>query len=226
MQTGDGMVPRRKFDCATLPPRPDLSFERALWEAGLHWVVGVDEAGRGALAGPVAAGAVVLPWNLSGLYERLHGVRDSKLMKAESRELWAEAIKDTAVAWGVGLASAGEIDRMGILPATHLAIERALESLECKPEHILVDYLRLPGVSTPQTALVKGDARSLSIASAAILAKTARDALMREMDSAYPGYGFASHKGYATRRHRQAIEAHGPCEQHRRTFAPVAAKLF
>ena len=189
-------------------------------------MAGVDEAGRGALAGPVAAGAVVLPWDFPGLYNRLVGVRDSKLMKAESRELWAEAIKDTAVAWGVGLASAGEIDRMGILPATHLAIERALDSVACKPEHILVDYLRLPGDPTPQTALVKGDARSLSIASAAILAKTARDALMREMDRAYPGYGFARHKGYATWRHRQAIEAHGPCEQHRRTFAPVAAKLF
>ena len=216
------MSPRKKFDCSLLPARPDLSFERKLWDKGLCFVAGIDEAGRGALAGPVAAGAVILPSTHSDLAEHLIGVRDSKVMTPKDRDNWAQVIKEIAVAWGVGFASAQEIDRIGIVPATYLAVKHALAKVKCTVEHILVDYLTLPDVDVPQTPLVKGDARSLSIASAAILAKTTRDARLVEMDEEFPGYGFTSNKGYGTEGHRRGIDKLGPCEQHRRSFSPVA----
>lgn len=216
------MMGRLKFNPALLPERPDLSFEEALWRQGLTRVAGVDEAGRGALAGPVAAGAVVLPNNQPEVMARLHGVRDSKVMTAGERSIWAAEIKAIATAWGVGMASAEEIDRLGIVPATCLAAYRALEQLGVAPQYLLVDYLTLPDVSLPQTPLVKGDARSLSIAAASILAKTARDTLLIDLDGAFPGYHFAENKGYGTLIHRLAINTLGPCCQHRRTFSPVS----
>jgi len=212
---------RRKFDRSLLPERPNLDFEINLWHRGVRMIAGVDEAGRGALAGPVAAGAVVLSGEVPDLYDRLEGVRDSKVMKPSDREYWAVVIKGVAVAWGVGFASAAEIDQLGILPATQLAAGRALHSLNCNAEHLLVDYIALPDVDLPQTPLVKGDARSLSIAAASILAKTTRDAALVEMDEKYPGYHFAQNKGYGTNEHRQAIDRLGPCNQHRKTFSPV-----
>ena len=215
------MTPRFKFNPALLPERPNLAFENVLWEQGLTRVAGVDEAGRGALAGPVTAGAVVLPSNHPDLMQQLSGVRDSKVMTSADRYTWAVQIKSIAVAWGVGMAGPEEIDRMGIVPATCLAATRALQKLGLSPEHLLVDYLTLPGVSVPQTPLVKGDARALSIAAASILAKTARDDVLVELDQSFPGYSFASNKGYATQTHRQAITVLGPCAVHRRTFAPV-----
>jgi ribonuclease HII len=217
------MTPRRKFNPNLLPERPNLEFEDALWRQGITWVAGADEAGRGALAGPVAAGVVVLPPDQPDLMLKLFGVRDSKVMSAKDREMWAVEIKATALAWGVGMASSGEIDAVGIVPATCLAVSRALTNLEISPQHVLVDYLTLPEVICPQTPLVKGDARSLSIAAAAILAKTARDAVLVELDQCFPGYSFAKNKGYGTAAHRQAISALGPCSQHRRTFSPVSA---
>lgn len=213
---------RHKFDRSTLPKKPDLTFESRLWGAGVQIVAGVDEAGRGALAGPVAAGAVVLPWDCESLADALGGVRDSKVMTSEARTHWAEVIKATALAWSVGFASAHAIDQIGILPATRLAAVRALAGLDLSVEHVLVDYLVLPEIDLPQTPLVKGDARSLSIACASVLAKTARDAVLVEMEKTYPGYGFASHKGYATEAHRRAIAALGPCKEHRCTFSPVS----
>jgi ribonuclease HII len=216
------MTPRKKFDLSLLPDHPDLTFERGLWKKGLRWVAGVDEAGRGAIAGPVAAGAVVLPSDLPNLEEELNGVRDSKVMTPGERETWAAVIKKTALAWGVGFASKDEIDAFGIAPATCLAASRALKKLNCSIEHVLVDYIKLPEVEVPQTPLIKGDARSLSIAAASILAKTARDALLVEMDGEYPGYHFVSHKGYATEAHLAAIDALGPCEIHRCSFSPIA----
>ncbi len=212
---------RRKFDRSLLPERPDLHFEQVLWKQGLHFVAGVDEAGRGALAGPVAAGAVVLPADIGDLYDQLEGVQDSKVMNHRDREFWAETIKGIAVAWGVGFASATEIDQLGILPATCLAAGRAIHSLKSGVEHLLVDYIDLPDVLLPQTPLVKGDARSLSIAAASILAKTTRDAYLVDLDRIFPGYHFAQNKGYGTRDHRQAIDRLGPCDQHRKTFSPV-----
>ena len=212
---------RRKFDRSLLPARPNLDFEGELWQQGLRFVAGVDEAGRGALAGPVAAGAVVLPCDLADLFDQLDGVRDSKEMKPSDREYWGEVIKAVAVTWGVGFASATEIDQLGILPATQLAAKRAVISLNCGLEHLLVDYINLPDVKLPQTPLVKGDARSLSIAAASILAKTTRDAQLVELDRTFPGYHFAQNKGYGTYEHRQSIDRLGPCDQHRRSFSPV-----
>jgi len=195
---------------------PDLKFEQLLWKDGFTRLAGIDEAGRGAWAGPVAAAAVILPANPS-LTRILNRVRDSKLMTVLAREIWAPRIKEAAVGWGLGFSSAEEIDTLGIIAATKLAAKRALENII--PDYLITDYLIFPEINLPQTALVKGDQRSLSVASASVLAKTARDALMRELDSQYPGYGFARHKGYGTRRHREAIMQLGRCEIHRNSFS-------
>lgn len=200
-----------------LPATPDLSFESGLWQRGILRIAGIDEAGRGALAGPVAAGAVILPAD-SAISARLKGVRDSKEMTAEARKIWALEIRRYALAWGIGYASAREIDQIGILPATRLAAQRAMRQLSPIPEYILSDYLRLPQVRIKVEPLVKGDRRCLSIAAASVLAKTARDAIMVTLDKRYPGYGFAHHKGYGTRAHRLALMELGPCRTHRRSF--------
>ncbi len=209
-----------KFDLSRLPPSPTLEFERSLWEAGFGWVAGIDEAGRGPLAGPVSAAAIILPPD-PAIAAQLSGVRDSKQMTPEGRESWAARLRQVVLAYGVGFASAQEIDSLGILPATRLAVKRALEGLALSPDHLLLDYLELPDDRRPQLSLVKGDARSLSIASASVLAKTAHDALLRELDQQYPGYGFASHKGYPTLEHRLALARLGPCPIHRLTFKGV-----
>lgn len=207
----------RKFDLALLPASPDLSCEQALWSQGIRFIAGVDEAGRGALAGPVAAGAVILPIR-SDLTTQLSGVRDSKQMSPAQRIEWAERLRNIVLAWGVGFASAGEIDAIGIVPATRLAAQRALQQLYVKPQHLLLDFIELPEIALPQTPLVKGDQRCLSIAAASILAKTARDALLCEYERQYPGYGFASHKGYGTTAHRLAMQRLGLAPIHRRSF--------
>lgn len=196
---------------------PDFSLEMPYWQRGLTLVAGIDEAGRGALAGPVAAGALILPPEVS-LVERLDGVRDSKQMTPRQRELWAARLKELASAWEVGFSTAEEIDALGILPATRLAIQRALDLLPTPPQHLLVDYMPALDCGIPHQSLVKGDRRSLSIAGASILAKTARDAAMRHFDDLYPGYGFAAHKGYGTATHRRALACLGPCAIHRRSF--------
>ena len=207
----------QKFDRNTLPPTPDLAFETALWGQGMRFVAGVDEAGRGALAGPVAAGAIILPAD-PGLPGVLYGVRDSKQMSPAERELWAERLRNITLGCAVGFATHQEIDELGIVPATRLAARRAVEALPATPQHLLVDFLDLPEIHIPQTSLVKGDARSLSIAAASILAKTARDALMRQLDWEYPGYSFARHKGYGTLVHRLALMELGPSPVHRLSF--------
>lgn len=206
-----------KFDRSLLPDEPDLSFENSLWGVGIKTIAGVDEAGRGSLAGPVAAAALVLPsCRMEAAF--LAGVRDSKQMTPRQREVSARRIRQVALTWGVGFASVEEIDMLGILPATRRAAERAIEALSIYPDHLLLDYLFLPELSIPQTSLVKGDRRALSIAAASVLAKTARDALMRALDTQYSGYGFGAHKGYGTAAHRLAIECLGLCPIHRRTF--------
>jgi ribonuclease HII len=209
----------RKFDPSLLPPTPDLSLEGKLWQNGVRHIAGIDEAGRGALAGPVSAAAIILPAS-SNLETRLNGVRDSKKMTPRQRSIWAGELINVAIAWGVGFASHQEIDEFGIVPATRIAAMRALSALTIQPQHLLIDALLLYEESTPQTALIKGDARSLSIASASVLAKVTRDAYLREMDGEYPGYGFASHKGYGTSAHRLSISEKGPCPIHRLSFAP------
>jgi ribonuclease HII len=209
----------------TLDPTkyPTLDFEQDLWKAGFARIAGIDEAGRGAWAGPVCAAAVILPPDPS-LTRTLKRVRDSKLMTPLARETWAPRIQETALAWGVGFASAQEIDALGIVPATKLAAARALDALSpipnyLFPDYLLTDYLIFPNIELPQTALVKGDRLSLSVAAASVLAKTARDALMRELDGEYPGYGFARHKGYGTRIHQEAIHRLGRCQIHRESFS-------
>jgi len=213
----------RKIDPDLIPARPDLSFENSLWEQHITLLAGIDEAGRGCLAGPVAAAAVILPMD-PGIQDHLSGVRDSKQLSPKQRELEAEAIKKIALSWQVGFCSAQEIDRLGILPATRTAVRRALSGLDPRPEHLLIDYLTLPEISTPQTRLVKGDLRSLSIAAASILAKTSRDQLMIKIHDRFPYYDWQSNKGYGTAAHRKALREHGPCSEHRKSFAPLRKK--
>ena len=214
----------RSLDPAEIPASPNLFFESRLWDAGFLYAAGLDEAGRGAWAGPVSAGALILPRDHS-ITARLSGVRDSKQMLPHQRDFWAEEIRAAVAAWGVGFASNQEIDDLGIVPATRLAMQRALCALALAPDHLLIDALRLPEIPLPQTSLIKGDARSLSIAAASVLAKTARDARMVELDSSFPGYDFARHKGYGTSAHHQALARLGPCPIHRATFAPLKALL-
>jgi len=213
-------MPRKKFNLASLPPAPDLSYEEHLWQAGLGVIAGIDEAGRGALAGPVAAGVVVFAQQ-PGLINQLDGVRDSKQMTAKNRQHWAQKIQKFADACQVGFAEADEVDELGIVPATRLAAMRAIARLPQTPEHLLIDAISIPGSGIEETSLIKGDRRCLSIAAASILAKVQRDEYMIQADKEYPQYGFASHKGYGTARHRAAIQKFGPCPLHRMSFAPL-----
>lgn len=198
---------------------PDLTYENNLW-SHYKYIAGLDEAGRGALAGPVAVGAVILPnGDSSRLFQALVGVRDSKQMTPLERESLAPRIKETALTWCVAFASAEEIDSFGIVPATRLAALRALQGLSFHPEYLLTDFrLELPQLDISQTALVKGDALCLSIAAASVLAKTARDELMCELDSQYQGYGLGKHKGYGTQFHRLAMKRMGVSPIHRKSF--------
>ena len=208
-----------------------LAQERELWQKGLARVAGVDEAGRGPLAGPVVAAAVVLPcgWAEAGVEGRLRGLNDSKqLSEAQREEYYSVLTTHPQIRWAVASTEVEVIDRINILQATHRAMNLALAQLQPPPEHVLVDGRPVKSMQFPHTALVKGDARSYSIAGASVLAKVTRDHLMRELDGVYPGYGFAEHKGYGTPQHLAAIRALGPCPIHRRSFAPfrpVATEL-
>jgi ribonuclease HII len=198
---------------------PDLSFETNLWNSGLLYIAGLDEAGRGALAGPVSVGAVILPNDKALLSSTLAGARDSKQLTPLKRDLLAPRIREVALAWAVGFATAEEIDMQGIVRATRLAAIRALHQFTVTPQYLLTDFrLELPQLDISQTSLVKGDARCLSIACASILAKTERDALMRELDPQYQGYGLIKHKGYGTQAHRSAMKRLGLSDIHRKTF--------
>lgn len=197
-----------------------LCFEAALWEQGVTCIAGVDEAGMGTLAGPVVAAAAILPPGF-----RPRGLDDSKVLDEAERERLAVEIKAGAVAWALGSASHQEVDAIDVYRAGLLAMRRAVEALAVAPQHLLVDARRLPELRIPQQGIVKGDARSLSIAAASVLAKTARDALMRELDARHPGYGFARHKGYGAPEHLEALRRLGPCPIHRLTFAPVKERL-
>jgi len=202
---------------------PDLVLELALHNDGIAVIAGIDEAGRGAWAGPVVAAAVVLPLDNSNLESELDGVRDSKLLSARQRSHWAEIIRGIASATGVGQATAEEVDTLGLISATRSAMTRAFHELDPSPDHLLIDHILLPESDLPQTALPKGDAIVLSIAAASIVAKVTRDNIMIELEERFPGYGFPRHKGYGTSIHRQALGALGPSPVHRRSFAPIAA---
>jgi ribonuclease HII len=197
---------------------PDRSHELALHARGLARVAGIDEAGRGPIAGPVAAAAVILPPDFDGA-----GLDDSKKLNPARREQLYERITGTdGVVWAVAFAEVGEIDRLNILRATHLAMARAALSLDPRPDHCLIDGLPLPEFPIPHDAIVKGDSTSLSIAAASIVAKVSRDRILREIDREFPQYGFARHQGYGTKEHLEALRLHGPCPHHRRSFGPVA----
>jgi ribonuclease HII len=199
-----------------------LRYERALARRGASLVAGLDEAGRGALAGPIFAAAVILPIGRPRLAAALRDVRDSKLMTPRQRSRCAELIRRIAVAWAVGQAACEEIDSVGPLEATRRAMERAVQTLTVLPQHLLIDHLILPGLGLEQTALTHGDARVLSIAAASVLAKVARDEIMEDLARTFPTYGFARHKGYGTAAHLEALRRWGPCPIHRRSFEPVS----
>ncbi len=177
------------------------------------FICGVDEAGRGPLAGPVAAGAVILPKDCQILY-----LNDSKKLSHRRRQELFEEIKEKAIAWNVGLASPERIDEINILQATYEAMAAAVRGLKAEPQVLLNDAVTIPGIAIPQVSIVKGDAKSVSIAAASILAKVTRDRMMEEYDILYPEYGFGKHKGYGTAAHIQAIKEYGPCPIHRLTF--------
>jgi len=210
----------RKREIYTVPEKPTLDYERQLWDEGFHVVAGLDEAGRGAWAGPVFAAAIVLPRD-ERVIRLLDGVRDSKRMTARQRNEYLGCIKSIAIAWTIASATNRDIDEIGIVPATCLAMQRAIDELVYEPAYLLVDYVQIHDCACPQLSLAKGDCRSLSIAAASVLAKTARDAFMIKIDQQYPAYGFAQHKGYGTAQHRTAIDIHGPCAIHRMTFKPL-----
>ena len=198
-----------------------LRFEIDLWSRGFNFVAGVDEAGMAPLAGPVVAGAVILPQNY-----KLRGLNDSKkILDPDKRDELASQIKQDALCWSVGFAEVEEIDKINIYHAGLLAMQRAVQGLASQPDYVLVDARRIPNCSYPQRGIIKGDALSASIAAASILAKTTRDAHMLELDKQYSGYGLASHKGYPTPEHCRALKALGALPIHRRSFARVRQAL-
>ena len=207
-----------------------LKHERKYMLQGIRYLFGIDEAGRGPWAGPVSAGAVCLPLERKDLSQALRGVRDSKQMTVRQREGLVSTIKEVALAWGIGSASAKEIDDIGIVHATRLAMSRALDAAiqqgKIQPECLFIDDMLLPKrLHIPQVSLIEGDSRSLSIAAASVLAKTWRDEVMRDLDAEFPHYGFRRHKGYGTAEHQAALTKYGPSPLHRMTFRPVRQSL-
>lgn len=198
---------------------PTFDEELRLFERGFSLVAGLDEAGRGPIAGPVVAGATILPKDLRGPWASL--IRDSKQMTETAREQAYSYLEDNALAMAAGISSTREIDANGIVKATQLAMERALLDLPLHPQFLLLDAFPLPNVNIHQKAIIHGDSISLSIAAASIVAKVTRDRLMKKADDDFPMYGFRSHKGYASTKHLAALEEHGPCSLHRFSFEPV-----
>lgn len=218
-RTADGCYLTPMPAAVTPAVTPDWAFEREHWRRGYFRVAGVDEAGRGAWAGPVTVAAVILP----GLATE-YPFRDSKQLTPAQREALAGQVRQVAVAWAVEHAWPEEIERLNILGATHVAAARALARLDPPPQALVTDYLRLR-TALPLLAPPKADALSYSVAAASLLAKTERDRLMAELDAQYPGYGFAAHKGYGAPAHRAALERLGVSELHRRGYAPIARLL-
>jgi ribonuclease HII len=201
-----------------------LHFERELWSRGVTRVAGVDEAGRGPLAGPVVAAAVVFSplGKKTGFDERLHGLNDSKQLSERQREHYFSILtSNSEIHYAIAVVDAATIDRINILQASHRAMNEALAQLRPQPGHVLVDGRPVKSMALPNTALIKGDARSYSIAAASVLAKVTRDRMMLEFDAQFAGYGFADHKGYGTPQHLAALAERGPCPIHRHSFAPL-----
>ncbi len=204
--------------------KPSCAEEKQLWAQGYKLVAGVDEVGRGALAGPVMAAAVILPADIKG--SRLSKVRDSKLLTAKQREELYDCVKEAALATGIGSVSNEEIDKVGIAKATQKAMKLAVESLCQTPDYLLIDFFKIPDVTLPQKGVVEGDTLCLSIACASIIAKVSRDRMMTELDEVHPGYNFAEHKGYGTSEHLACLRKLGPSPVHRRSFQPVVQPVM
>jgi len=200
---------------------PSSEVERRLTRDGYRLVAGLDEAGRGSWAGPLVAGAVVLAEGLTRKPVWCRGVCDSKMIGPQERERLAIAIRASAVAVGVGIVSPEVIDLIGLTAAGHLAFHRALRGLQIAPDYVLVDAFHIPGLSVPQHAIIRGDQLCVSISAASIIAKTYRDRLMRTLDSDYPAYGLADHKGYGTDQHRKGLVQAGASQIHRHSWRPV-----
>lgn len=200
---------------------PTLEIELALHAQGHHFIAGLDEAGRGAWAGPVVAAAVVLPLDRPDLGRVLAGVRDSKQLTPGARDALFDTLHQTALGIGVGVSAPAVVDRDGVVAATRRAMRQSLTRLSPQPGFLILDYLRLASISLPQVSFPKADAQCLSVAAASIVAKVSRDRLMCLLDERYPGYGFARHKGYGTTAHRAALDALGPTPIHRLSFAPL-----
>lgn len=207
---------------------PTFELETAVYtETNQAAIAGLDEAGRGALAGPVVAAAVILPWCNPDLLPLLQHLNDSKKVTAKRREALYTVIQEQSLSYGVGQVAAATIDEIGILPATKRAMQEALAQLTPQAAYLLIDgRIRLKNVPTPQQAVVRGDGKSLTIAAASILAKVTRDRLMVAYESEYPDYGFAQHKGYGTQQHMTAIAEHGATPIHRHSFAPLRQTLW
>jgi ribonuclease HII len=203
--------------------RPSFVEEQALAKRGCHLIAGIDEVGRGPLAGPVMAGAVILPLEIET--DWLHLVNDSKQLSEKMRNQLFPLIYESAIAVGIGEVSSEAIDKHGIARATKMAMKAAISKLYPKPDALLIDFVRLPEINLPQRCIPKGDCKSISIACASIIAKVTRDRLMVELDKMYPGYGFAAHKGYATKEHLLSIERLGACPIHRKCFSPFRLEL-
>ena len=200
---------------------PNLDIEQDVRSVQYKYIAGVDEVGRGPLAGPVVSAAVVLPHDLVGDEDWLSVINDSKKLSESKRQMAYEIISREAVSVAVGITNASTIDSVGILPATISSMFTALRGLEVSPDFVLFDFIPLKDCEYPYRSVVKGDTKSYSISAASIIAKVTRDELMKEADEQYPGYGFSGHKGYGTAKHLDAIKRLGPCEIHRRSFAPI-----
>lgn len=193
-----------------------LQFERELYEQGYELICGTDEAGRGPLVGPVVAGAVILPKN----YE-LEGLTDSKKLSEKKREYFFQIIKRDAIAFGIGIVDAKTIDEINIYEASRLAMKKAIESMKVKPDYVITDAMPIKDLSVPVMPIIKGDAKSITIAAASVLAKVTRDHILYELDKKYPQYEFKSHKGYPTKRHLELLRLYGPISDYRFTYRPV-----
>lgn len=199
---------------------PTLDLEHLLWSEGYRYIAGVDEAGRGALAGPVVAAAVIVPSDsdFDGIWTK---VRDSKQLTPSQRTDYAAEIRNKAIAWSLGISTPQTIDNHNIAVATRLAMTSAIRKLDPPPDYLLLDWVRLPQINIPQQSQPKADQRIVSVAAASIIAKVYRDTLLVDLDKEYPAYHFANHKGYGTAPHLSAIQEHGPCPEHRHSFAPI-----
>lgn len=196
------------------------AYERELRAQGIHLIAGIDEVGRGPLAGPVVAAAVILPETVN-----LLGIDDSKKLNEDKREFFFEKIINQAISIGIGMVSSKEIDEINIYQATIHAMQKAINNLDCLPEHLLIDAMKLP-IDISQTNIIKGDAKSISIAAASIIAKVTRDRLMKQLDKKHPQYGFATNMGYGTSEHLKALQKFGPIEDHRFSFQPIKDYRF